>query len=64
MVTIHVQKNGEVTMSASGYPGEACRRVTEIYRKALGGDILQDTPTAEASEPEKGAVSTPQAQTA
>lgn len=53
MIKMTFKKGGLVTMEPTGYPGQACQRVTGQYRKHMTGDVIRDVATAEGSEPEE-----------
>lgn len=50
MIIMKFEKGGKVTMTPTGYPGEACTKVTGHYRKYMAGDVKSDAPTEEMYE--------------
>jgi len=60
MLEIHFRRDGSVTMTPTGYPGQECRQVTEYFASYMGGRATSDVPTDEAHDPnEKGYVAAP-----
>jgi Protein of unknown function (DUF2997) len=51
-VHFHFKKGGKVVVKPIGYPGGECQRVTQALTKGMG-EIVSDTPTEEASLPER-----------
>jgi hypothetical protein len=60
---IQFKKGGKVTMTPTGYPGEACTKMTAHYRKHMAGDVKSDRPTEEMYEEGQGQTNAPVKQT-
>lgn len=50
-VTIKFSETGEDEITVEGVPGGDCRNASKPYLDAIGGEIVQDKPTAEMFEP-------------
>jgi hypothetical protein len=49
-VIIEVPRIGDVKITTKGFKGSECKDATDSLVKALGGEVVSDTPTKEMNE--------------
>lgn len=54
------KKGGKVVLTPTGYPGEACTRMTGHYRKHMAGEQTAEAVTPEMYEEPEGDTNTRQ----